>query len=215
VREVAEHIAGGLILLRNEVKRPIRVKSVPGNHGRSTDKPQSKRRSASSWDLLATDFCEAILSGNKSTKDVTFYRAQSPDAYFSIYNWHWLLTHGDAAGFRGGGQGYIGPVGTIIKAHRKLVDVSWRSAKPVHYVLTGHWHTTCKTTFGWGNGSVIGYGEFARDLRADPEVARQNMLIVHPQHGVIADQPIYLGTPEEGSLYAGPASVVRPAIGVE
>lgn len=209
VREVGEHIAGGIVMLRNEVKRPIRVYSVPGNHGRSSDKPRSKRRASSSFDLLATDFCEAVLKGG-GNNDVAFYKSQSPDAYFSVYGWHWLLTHGDTMGGRGGGTGFIGPMATIIKGHRKLVDVSWRVGKPVHRVLTGHYHTTGKTSFGWANGSVASYNEFARDLRADPEPASQNMLVVHPRRGVITEQPLYLGSPEEGSLYAGPATVVRP-----
>lgn len=209
VREVGEHIAGGVVRLRLEVERPVRVLSVPGNHGRMTEKPQSKGRSAGSLDLLATDFCEAATRG-AGVKDVEFYKAMSPDAYFSVYGWHWLLTHGDTMGGRNAGTGFLGPINTIAKGHRKLVDTSWRSGRPVHFVLTAHFHTTVKTAFGWGNGSVVGYGEYARDLRADPETARQNMLIVHPRHGVIADQPLYLGHPQEGSLYAGPASVVRP-----
>lgn len=212
VKEVGEHIAGGIELLAKEVKRPLRVYSVPGNHGRTTLKPQSKGRSAGSLDLLATDFSEAATRGAR-LKDVTFYKAQSPDCYFSTYGWHWLLTHGDAMGGRGGGTGFIGPLATIIKGHRKLIDTSWRSGRPVHFVLTAHYHTTGKTTFGWANGSVCSYGEYARDLRADPEPARQNMLVVHPQHGVIDEKPLYLGVPAEGSLYAGPASVVRPAWG--
>lgn len=209
VREVGEHIAGGIVMLCNEIKRPIRVYSVPGNHGRMTLKPQSKSRSATSLDLLAMDFCEATCRGAR-LKDVSFYKAISPDCYFSTYGWHWLLTHGDTMGGRGSGTGFIGPMATIIKGHRKLVDTSWRSAKPVHYVLTAHYHTTGKTTFGWANGSVVSYSEFPRDLRADPEPARQNMLVVHPRHGVIEEKPLYLGAPDEGSLYAGPASVVRP-----
>ncbi len=207
VRDVGELIAGGIKLLRDVVKVPIRVYSVPGNHGRMTHKPQSKGRATGSLDLLATDFAEVGLRG---VKGVQFFRSESPDAYFSTYGWHWCLTHGDTMGGRGSGTGFIGPMAAIIKGHRKLVDTSWRSGRPVHYVLTGHYHTTGKTTFGWSNGSVCGYGEFARDLRADPEPARQNFLVVHPEHGVINDQPIYLGHPEEGSLYAGPASVVRP-----
>jgi hypothetical protein len=212
VREVGEHIAGGIIMLRNEVKRPIRVMQVPGNHGRFTDKPQSKRRAASSLDLLAGDFCEAVVRGAKA-KDVIFYKTQSPDAYFTVYSAHVLLTHGDTMGYRGGGVGFIGPMATIIKGHRKLVDTAWRSGKPVHFVLTGHFHTTGKTPFGWANGSVAGYNEYARDLRADPEPARQNLLVVHPHHGVIQEMPLYLGHPDEGSLYMGPATLVRPQWG--
>jgi hypothetical protein len=214
VREVGEHIAGGVIMLRNNVKCPMRVYSVPGNHGRMSIKPQSKGRSAGSLDLLATDFAEAIIRGAR-LRDVAVYKAQSPDAYFSTYGWHWLLNHGDSMGGRGGGTGFIGPMATIIKGHRKLVDTSWRSGKPVHYVMTGHYHTTGKTSFGWANGSVCGYGEYARDLRADPEPSRQNYLVVHPRHGVIEERPLYLGAPGEGALYAGPASVIRPQWGAE
>lgn len=212
VREVGEFIAGGIVELHRRVKCPIRVYTVPGNHGRLSAKPQSKGRAANSLDLLATDFAEATLRGT-GIKGVTFYRTSSPDAFFSVYGWHLLLTHGDTMGGRGGGTGFIGPMASIIKGHRKLVDTSWRSGRPVHYVLTAHYHTTGKTAFGWANGSVIGYGEYARDLRADPEPARQNMLVIHPRLGVITEQPLYLGVPSEGSHYAGPASVIRPAWG--
>ena len=206
VREVGELIAGGIEVLRREVQCPIRVYSVPGNHGRMTIKPQSKGRAVSSLDMLATDFCEA---GCRGIKGVTFYRSTSPDAYFSTYGWNWLTNHGDSAGGKGGGTGFIGPLAVIMKMHRKLMDTSWRSGRAVHYVLTGHYHTTAKTTFGWSNGSVCGYGEYARDLRADPEPARQNYLVVHPEHGVIEERPIYLGHPDEGSLYKGPAGIAR------
>lgn len=209
VRDVGDLIAEGIALLAAKVKSPIRVYSVPGNHGRTTHKPQSKGRAVNSLDLLATDFAEASL---RKVKNVTFHRTVSPDAYFATYGWHWLLTHGDTMGGRGGGTGFIGPMSAIIKGHRKLVDTSWRAGRPVHYVLTAHYHTTGKTTFGWANGSVVSYGEYARDLRADPEPSRQNMLVVHPEHGVINEQPLYLGHPSEGSLYAGPATVVRPSI---
>jgi len=208
VRDVGEHIAGGIVTLRERVKAPIRVYSVPGNHGRLTFKPQSKGRAATSLDLLATDFAEAALRGHRD--GVEFIRTNSPDAIFSVYGWQALLTHGDTMGGRGGGTGFIGPVASILKGHRKLVDTSWRQGKPVHFVLTAHYHTTCKTPFGWGNGSCIGYGEYARDLRADPEVSKQNMLVVHPRQGVISHQEINLGVPSEGSHYHGPATVVRP-----
>lgn len=208
VREVGEHIAGGIAHLANTLHRPIRVYSVPGNHGRMTHKPHSKGRAAGSLDLLATDFAEATLRGT-GIKNVTFYRTASPDAYFSTYGWNWLATHGDAAGGKGGGTGFIGPMASITKAHRKLVDTSWRSGRAVHFVLTAHYHTTGKTAFGWANGSCCGYGEYARDLRADPEQARQTLLVVHPRHGVVSEMQVYLGVPEEGSHYAGPAALVR------
>lgn len=211
VREVGEHIAGGIVVLRSRVQCPIRVYAVPGNHGRSCLKPQSKGRAGNSFDLLASDFAESAVRGG-GISDVPFYRSSSPDAYFSVYGWHWLLSHGDTMGGRGGGTGFIGPAATIIKGHRKLVDTSWRSGRPVHYVLTAHYHTTIKTSFGWSNGSVVGYGEYARDLRADPEGCRQNMLVVNQRHGVIDHLELHLGHQSEGSLYAGPATIMRPEL---
>lgn len=213
VREMGEIIAGGLQLLRRRVKCPIDVYSVPGNHSRLTLKPQSKGRAAMNLDLLVADFAEAALRGARIS-GVTFHATASPDAYFSTFAFNWLLNHGDTMGSKGG-QGYIGPAATIVRGHRKLIDTAWRSGRAVHYVLTGHLHTTLRTSFGWSGGSVVGYSQYARDLRADPEGARQNMLVIHERHGVINHLELHLGAPGEGSHYAGPATVMRHFAGEE
>ena len=201
VRDLAEIIAGGIALLRAKVKCPVRVISVPGNHARLTVKPQSKRRAAHNLDLLVADFAEAALRG-PSAKNVRFFATDSPDAYFSVYGWNFCLTHGDAMGV-GGGKGYIGPIAPITKGHRLLFDGAAKTRRRIHYVMTAHYHTTARTPFGWGNGSVVGYGEYARDLRADPEPAKQNLLVVHRDLGVIQHNELYLGAPNEGRLYEG------------
>ena len=208
VREVGEIIAGGVGLLREHLDCPIRVYSVPGNHGRLTLKPTAKKRAAMSLDLLATDFAEACCRA-AGIDGVSFYQTHSPDAYFSTYAFNWLLNHGDTTGSKGG-QGYIGPAATIVRGHRKLMDTAWRSGKPINYILTGHLHTTLRTPFGWSGGSVVGYSEYARDLRADPEPAKQNMLVIHERNGVIDHQELYLGHPSEGAHYAGPMILSRP-----
>jgi hypothetical protein len=209
VRELAEDLAGGIVMWRRIIGVPIRVYTVPGNHSRLTLKSHAKRRAAHNLDLLVSDFTEAAVKA-RGIDGVAFYATTSPDAYFSTYAFNWLLTHGDGMGV-GGGKGYIGPIAPITKGHRLLIDSSLKAGKLVHYVLSGHYHTTARTPFGWGNGSVVGYGEYAgKVLRADPEPAKQNMLVVHERNGVIAHQEIYLGHPSEGSLYAGPAALVRP-----
>jgi hypothetical protein len=211
VRDLGEDIAGGLVHLRKTVRCGLRVISVPGNHARLTVKPQSKRRAVHNLDLLVADFAEATARGAGIGPDrCAFYATQSPDAYFSTYAFNWCLTHGDAMGV-GGGKGYIGPISPITKGHRLVVDSALKSGRLVHYVMTAHYHTTARTPFGWGNGSVIGWNEYARDIRADPEGARQNMLIVHSERGVISHQELYLGVPEEGRLYAGPRSFAGAA----
>ncbi len=209
VKDVGQMIAGGVCHLARTVGVPIRVFSIPGNHGRDTHKPWAKRRAASSWDLLATDFAEMAVQG-AGVGGVQWHKSASPDAYFSVFDWRFLANHGDTMGGRGGGTGFIGPSATIVKGHRKLVDVSNRTRRPVNYCLTGHYHTTVKTPFGFANGSVAGYNEYARDLRADPEVAQQNMITVHAAKGVIRFDQIYLGAPDEGSMYEGPSGTARP-----
>ena len=203
-------MAGALpALLRREVKRPVRVISVPGNHSRLTLKPQSKRRAAHNLDLLVADFAEAAVCGaGIGPEAVEFYATEGPDAYFSVYGWNFGLTHGDAMGV-GGGKGYIGPIAPIVKGHRLLIDSAMKTHRRVHVVLSAHYHTTARTPFGYANGSVIGYGEYARDLRADPEPAKQNMLTVHRDHGVIAHQELMLGAPGEGRLYEAPKEARR------
>jgi hypothetical protein len=201
VREVGEDIAAGLLHLAKVVRKPIRAISVPGNHGRLTVKPQSKRRAAHNLDMLCADFAEATVKGVGLDKGaIRFFATPSPDAYFSVYGWNFCLTHGDAMG-ASGGRGYIGPIAPIVKGHRLLIDSAMKTGRRVNYVLTAHFHTTARTSFGWANGSLIGYGEYARDLRADPERAQQNMLIVHEKRGVIGHHEIQVGVPEEGSIY--------------
>lgn len=208
VKEAGEYLAGVIVKLRGHFSCPIDIYQAPGNHARTTPKPQSKRRAATSLDLLVGDFAELCVKG-AGAPDVTFFRTTSPDAYFSTYGYNWLATHGDAMG-AGGGTGYIGASQAIVRGHRKLMDTAWRSGKAIHYVLTGHFHTGMKSPFGWGNGSVVSYSEFSRDKRYDPQAAEQWLLAVHPKHGVVGEHPLYLGHESEGSLYAGPATVVRP-----
>lgn len=199
VKLAGQLIAGGILSLRKLIGCPVRVYTVPGNHARLTIKPHHKGRALNNLDLLVSDFAEAIIHGT-DVKDIVFYQTESPDAYFSTFRWNWLLNHGDSMG-AGGGQGYIGPISPITKGHRLLAERAANVGKKVHHVLTGHYHTTARTSHGWANGSVIGPSEFARHYRMAAEQAKQNMLIVHEQIGVISHQELYLGSPEEGTIY--------------
>jgi hypothetical protein len=78
-----------------------------------------------------------------------------------------------------------------------------RQRRPVYMILSAHYHTTVKTPWGWGNGSLVGYNEFVRHHRGEPEPAQQNMLVLHERKGLIRWQPIYVGDPSEGTLYQG------------
>ncbi len=217
VRWCAESIAGGIIYLRTLLDAcypgliiPIEVVSVVGNHGRMTfGKPRTKLVTLQSYDTLVADFSEA---GTAHLADVQFYRPRGFDAYVSVVGWPMLLTHGDRMG-SGGGTGFIGPMATIIKGHRKIVDTEYRQRRPIYKVFSGHYHTTGVSPFGLAGGSGCGYGEFAKSIRADPEPAQQNFVVIHERMGLIRWHPINLGTPEEGSIYEPRGGIVVPLIG--
>ncbi|MGZ5836366.1 MAG: hypothetical protein ACXWJ5_09200 [Xanthobacteraceae bacterium] len=211
----AEYIAAGTLRLHLDLKEhfgrvvPIEMISVVGNHGRMTfGKPRTKLVSIQSYDTLVSDFVEAAL---KQYPTITHYRPRGFDAYFDVVGWPALLTHGDRMG-SGGGTGFIGPMATIVKGHRKIIDTEHRQRRPVRWVFSGHFHTTGVSPFGFANGSGVGYGEFAKSIRADPEPAQQNFVVIHERLGLLRWHPIVIGAPEEGSIYAPTAGLILPGI---
>jgi hypothetical protein len=215
VKYAAEYIAAGVLrlhlALRERFKRvvPIYLISVVGNHGRSTPgKPRTKLVSLQSYDTLVADFVEASL---RHIPSIRHFQPRGFDAYFDVAGWPALLTHGDRMG-SGGGTGFIGPMATIIKGHRKIVDTEYRQRRPVRWVFSGHFHTTGVTPFGFANGSGVGFGEFAKSIRADPEPARQNLCVFHERKGLLRWLPIEIGTPDEGTIYDGSNSMILPTL---
>lgn len=209
----AESISSGILRLHVDLKAhfgkavPFDIISVVGNHGRMTfGKPRTKLVSIQSYDTLVSDFVEASL---KAQPTIKHYRPKGFDAYFDVVGWPCLLTHGDRMG-SGGGTGFIGPMATIVKGHRKIIDTEHRQRRPVFKVFSGHFHTTGVSPFGFANGSGVGYGEFAKSLRADPEPAQQNLVVFHERFGVLRWHPIGVGVPEEGSIYAPTAGLIMP-----
>lgn len=203
VKVAGEHIAGGLLYLSKTVGVPIRVYESVGNHGRATIKPQTKMVIRNSFDALALDFCEMALKHTGA--DVTFYRCKSIDTVVPIYGFNVLCTHGDRMG-AGGGRGFIGAAAPISRGHQKLMMDAAKIGRPVDWVVTGHFHSTMRTPWGWGNGAFPGYNEFARQFRFEPEGAKQTMLVVEQHKGVISSSDLFLGVPEEGTLYGANAT---------
>lgn len=215
VKWAAEYVSAGILrlhdALRARFKRPVEIHciSVVGNHGRSTPgKPRTKLVTLQSYDSLVADFVEAQL---RHVRTIKHFQPRGFDAYFDVAGWPCLLTHGDRMG-SGGGTGFIGPMATIIKGHRKIVDTEYRQRRPVRWVFSGHFHTTGVTPFGFANGSAVGYGEFAKSLRADPEPARQNLVVFHERYGLLRWLPIELGSRDEGTIYEGSNAMILPSM---
>jgi hypothetical protein len=207
VMDYCRNISWGIRQLRAALGCPIVVVRVPGNHDRTTIKRRAKGYNRTSFDTIISWHLEMMFA---EEEDVTFLIPKETDAYFDVLGWKFLLTHGDNMG-TGGGSGYIGAAAPITKGHRRLVETAQQSGKPVDYVLTGHFHTALETEYGWANGSLPGFGEYAKLLRFKPSPPVQWLLHVHPDRGVTTRRQIMVAAPGEGSLYErGPRSSSQP-----
>ena len=201
IKFISEVIAGGVEFLRHEVDAPIRAYTSPGNHGRLTPKPHITEGNIDNLDVLVSWSVEKII-GNHD--DVRFFYAGSGECRFNVYGWWFLLQHGHEGA--GGTGGLYGPIYKQVRGMYRTHQTYGRRGRKIDFVLQGHDHTSAKLPFGFANGSVVGYNSYAsRKLKADPSPASQNLLIVEEKHGVIAWHEMFLGSPDEGSLYIPPA----------
>jgi hypothetical protein len=179
---VAEEEIKGLEELLKAVPK-VTVYSVPGNHDRTTPKPRAKRFVALTYDQLAIWTIEKYFSA-KGERRISFVTPPSGDAYYNLFDTCYLLTHGDRIGSRGG-QGFVGPAATIARGIQKVRQQFARMGKPVHYVLTGHFHVAMDLPNGIANGCLAGFSEYAKsELRAEPEPPTQTMFWTHPKWGL-------------------------------
>ena len=201
VRELATHIISGLELLLQSFDCEIRVVSIPGNHGRTTRKPESKGFVLNSYDTLVSWLVESWFISRK-TKKITFSAPASGDALINICGWNFLFTHGDRIGSRGG-AGMVGPVATIARGMQRLIQDYAADQVVVDYIVIGHFHTSVELEQGFANGCVSGPSEYSRSGRMRSSPPSQWLLSVHPLHGVARRWKILVGDSSEGSICAG------------
>jgi hypothetical protein len=191
----------GIRRLRDKIGR-VRVISIPGNHGRTTRKPRAKGYTERSYETLLAWW---LADGFADDPNVTFWTPASGDALFDCMGWSFLLSHGDRTGSRGG-MGFVGPAATIARGHQKLYNNFTMTGRKVDCILTGHLHTSLKLERGYANGSLAGYSEYARDLRASPAPAMQWLLFSHPDHMVSHAFELKLSEKPMRSLILGEAA---------
>lgn len=204
VRAVSEAIIGGLdMLLREFQKIPFHVISVPGNHGRTTRKPESKGFAVDSYDTLVAWVVESWYAA-KGHKRITFSAPASGDALLNIFGWSVLVTHGDRIGSRGG-AGFVGPAATISRGFQKCIMDYASQGVIIDIILVGHFHSSMELSQGFCNGCLSGPSEYSKSGRMRPEPASQWMLSIHPNRGVARRWKILCGDQSEGSIYRGRA----------
>lgn len=201
VADLVRNEIAGITALAEKFGR-VWVISVPGNHGRTTHKPHSKRYSATNYDTLSAWMLEQHFKDRDSR--ITFWTPVDGDALFNVCGWNFLLTHGDRVGSRGG-HGYVGPAATITRGMKKLVDYYSTLGRRVDYCLLAHFHTPMELEYGFSNGSLPGYSEYARDGRFRPSPPAQWLFMVHPHWGVANRWKVFL---ERHPMLTGDTSTI-------
>ena len=165
---------------------------VVGNHGRATLRPRMKGRVFTSYEWNLYNQLELFFA---SDKRVQFMIPGEADAHFTVAGHHYLLTHGDALGVKGG-DGIIGALGPITRGAIKVGRSEAHSGRDFDTLIMGHWHTYIprgEATAVIVNGTLKGYDEYARlGLRVPPTRPSQALWFTHPEHGITNQWQVYL-----------------------
>ena len=199
VCELSDLLIAGLDLLLRSFDCEIRVVGLPGNHGRTTRKPEAKGSVLNSYDTLVAWTVERWFRARNAER-ISFTAPASGDALININGWNILFTHGNNIGSRGG-MGFIGPAATIARGMQRVIQDYAAVGEIVDFVVTGHFHTPIELEQGFCNGSVPGPSEYSMQGRMRSHPASQWFLSIHPEIGVARRWKLFLGHPDEGSIY--------------
>jgi hypothetical protein len=189
--QVQEALIWGLTQMADTFGK-VFVPCVVGNHGRNTIKSHMKGRVFQNyeWNLY-----QQIERHFRKDKRLRFLIPNETDAFFTVYDHRFLLTHGDTLGVKGG-DGIIGAIGPITRGTFKVGRSEAQIGRDFDTLLMGHWHTYIPrgdAVPAIVNGSLIGYNEYARlGLRVPYGRPSQALWFVHPDHGITAQWQVWV-----------------------
>jgi hypothetical protein len=165
------------------------VPCVTGNHGRDTRKIWNKDRHHTSFDWLIYRFLAKHFEGDKR---VTFYIPDGSDALYRVWDYKFLLSHGDQ--FRGG-DSIIGALGPLTRGNQKKRSRNQQIGMGYDTMIVGHWHQYIHTRTLIVNGSLKGYDEYAYTNNFSFEEPQQALWLNHPRHGITFRMPVNCDKP--------------------
>jgi hypothetical protein len=163
----------------------VHVPVVPGNHGRTSRKPQAKFRARSNFDWFIGAQLARVF---KDDPRFTFDLSDSADTLVPIYDWNIMLTHGDQAS---GGQGIGGIWPPLMRLDARKRQRQEAVNQGYQLMAMGHWH---QLTFGPSfivNGAMKGYDEYAFTQNFGYELPSQAAWLMTPERGKTMTAPIY------------------------
>jgi hypothetical protein len=159
---------------------------VSGNHPRTTKKIRAKNFNATNFDyLLGLQLEKHFEKDNR----IQFYIPAGTDALYRIFDYRYLLTHGNQ--FRGG-DGMIGPIGPIIRGDYKKRGRNTQIDMEYDTLLIGHFHQVRNLGEIIVNGSLKGYDEYCYTNNFKYEAPKQILFMTHPDRDITFSMPVQL-----------------------
>lgn len=152
---------------------------LSGNHGRNTKKIWAKHRNYTSFDWL---ICKFLAEAYKDDDRFSFMVPDGLDARVVVYGHPYLFTHGDRLGR--GGDGIIGSIGPITRGAIRKQARDSQISQDFSTLVHGHFHQYSPGPRIVGNGSLIGYSEYAYTEGFAFETPQQALWIHSPTRGL-------------------------------
>ena len=185
------YVTAQFVLNLQQLFPKVDIDGVLGNHGRLHQKKRYKKH-YENWDYIFYQFLGIFLANNKQIK---WNWAKSPFLVKKIYDWEFLVLHGDNI------NSWMGiPWYGIERAMWKLGDLLQSKGHRINYRCLGHFHNSGEMDRVSGemllNGSMIGGNEFSLGKMFTFGRPTQVFFGVNPRIGVTWRFPLRLDLPE-------------------
>lgn len=177
---VQDHLHDGLKHLLKELKKPLRVATNYGNHGRTTKKRRISTGHVHSWEQMA--YCN-LARHFADTPNISFQVARSYHNWVDIQGFSNRFHHGDAIRFGGG----IG--GVTIPLKRKMAQ--WDKQRFADYEWIGHFHQYLDDWRVTLCGCLVGYNAYALEIGAEFQKPTQTFGVIDRQYGKVLATPVF------------------------
>ena len=175
-----DELYSGLKFLRKEAgMKSIIVITKCGNHGRTTEKNQSKDEHKNSYEWLAYKTMERYFQ----IPGVSWRVEPGYHAYHTVNGRDYRGHHGHAIRYKGGVGGIYVPIS------QKLMR--WDRTRPAYRDIMGHLHQYTPMTNCVVNSSLIGYTEYSISNGFSYEPPSQTLIVDSEKRGGIVTERIF------------------------
>lgn len=187
VRSAPAILVKVILRLLDEIQT-VRVRCVPGNHGRNARGQGSK---STNWDNVCYAVTKLAVEASRPDLKERLDFKEPTDWYVvhNIFDWGILCVHGDQIKGGFGGFPWYG-------AAKKIWG--WIDSIPANfdYILMGHFHTYASVVLNHrillANGTSEDSNTYAQEQLAASGYPCQRLAFFDPRHGLIADNQIFL-----------------------